>query len=563
MDGISSAQNTRLTIWIPSGRLILLPCNVNYDKYQDIASNINEMDIETLTKSNLVDKTELGVVTIWYNAIGETIHIGQVLPVHLPITSPGEIDFELSLSSHSIIKREGKSTLELPLVYAMEIGSSLDILHRNSMTTVTCRTFKSNKAGMFKRKPTPDTPFSLKDEMQSNQFSLIQYVQPIVVWKFAIPDEYNKIIANSKIESIAKTACSELRNIEEFQTSPCLDMSINIVRIKSSGIYFRQLSVGLFLSSSPLNLLMDPTITTVGGNASLSYLHAALKHRLDVKLTNGLIENPVLKNPRTKTLKTTVEVTCPTGMQLRKQIPSLAPLSLEHTHKATSTGAIYLSKNDSAYILRHLPLSCESCPAGYAPRTPYSFLRCVPCPKGFFRGSTGWPASSGCLSCPLGFTTLQESSKSPDECIIDGGTLTNYLVGFAAWAYRNFLELVIAGHEASLSYTKRVLLYVGEEASEQGVKPVHWINRIKPAALAFGVLYVIVLLFLLALFVYRVLLIVRFKQMHSKHLHLLRKGVVIGNLNAQEDAKDLLRQDFAEKRDISDLNRPKLSELLE
>ncbi|VDK38160.1 unnamed protein product [Taenia asiatica] len=450
------AKGSRFTVWLPSGRLIHLPCNLNGQKFTQLSTRTSNASSNDLVKPQLLNNVELGVVTIWYNNIGRIIHVGGILPIHLPMLAPGEKDYELSRAASAYEGQNARTTLELPKAYAIYLGSSLDTLHRKTMTTVTCRTYRSQGAGLLKSELLEEKPFSMKEELIHNQYSLMHYVQPLVIWKYVIPEH-------------------------------------PLVKGYLVSDWWRD-------------------------EAEVFY------------------------------------IICPTGTQLKHPPTPLPPISFTYPMNISlqSVDGSLISPTESAYALATVSLSCEACPSGQAPRTPYSFAPCTPCPRGLYRGDTGWPSTSGCLHCPAGFTTLREGSTSPDDCVIDGGALTRAIVGFAVWAYHNFMELIVAAHEASMSYTKRAKLYLGEE-SKMGIaeESVHWINRIKPAALAVGIFYSLLVLLLLALAVYRLLLIYHFKRTHSKHIYLLRKSIVIGQLNSQDDAKDLLRKDFA---GVSEIN---------
>ncbi|KAH9280962.1 hypothetical protein ECG_06806 [Echinococcus granulosus] len=318
------------------------------------------------------------------------IHVGGILPIHLPMIAPGEMDYELSRTASTYETQSARTTLELPKAYAIDLGSSLDTLHRKAMTTVTCRTYRSQRAGLLKSELLEEEPFSMKEELIYNQYSLMHYVQPLVLWKYVIPE------------------------------------------------------------------------------------HPLIKEHFDSDWWRAEAE-------------VFCHIICPTGTQLKHPPPPLLPISFNYPMNTSlqSVDKSLISPAESAYVLATVSLSCEACPPGHAPRTPYSFAPCTPCPRGLYRGDTGWPSASGCLHCPAGFTTLREGSTSRDDCVIDGGMLTRAIVGFAVWAYHNFMELIVAAHEASMSYTKRARLYLSEESkADMSKESVHWINRIKPAALA-------------------------------------------------------------------------------
>ncbi|EUB62772.1 hypothetical protein EGR_02213 [Echinococcus granulosus] len=451
------AKGSRFTVWLPCGRLIHLPCNLNGHKFIQLSTRVSNVSSSDLVKAELLNNVELGVATVWYNNIGRVIHVGGILPIHLPMIAPGEMDYELSRTASTYETQSARTTLELPKAYAIDLGSSLDTLHRKAMTTVTCRTYRSQRAGLLKSELLEEEPFSMKEELIYNQYSLMHYVQPLVLWKYVIPE------------------------------------------------------------------------------------HPLIKEHFDSDWWRAEAE-------------VFCHIICPTGTQLKHPPPPLLPISFNYPMNTSlqSVDKSLISPAESAYVLATVSLSCEACPPGHAPRTPYSFAPCTPCPRGLYRGDTGWPSASGCLHCPAGFTTLREGSTSRDDCVIDGGMLTRAIVGFAVWAYHNFMELIVAAHEASMSYTKRARLYLSEESkADMSKESVHWINRIKPAALAVGIFYSLLVLLLVALALYRLLLIYRFKRTHSKHMHLLRKSIVIGQLNSQDDTKDLLRKDFAKEELIS------------
>ncbi|KAM7542810.1 hypothetical protein Aperf_G00000008139 [Anoplocephala perfoliata] len=201
-----------------------------------------------------------------------------------------------------------------------------------------------------------------------------------------------------------------------------------------------------------------------------------------------------------------------------------------------------------------MALTCEPCPAGYASKSPYGYGRCQPCPKGYYRGETGWPSTAGCLACPDGYSTLQEGSTSAENCFIDGGSLTRGLMSSAAWVYNNFMELIVASYEVSETYDRRAKIHMSpEKRKEEDARTVLWINRIHPAALALAVIYFLIILIFSNLCCYRVCLIYRYKKMHSKRLYLLRKSIIIGQLNVIDDVKDFMRKDYVRTKEDTPL----------
>ncbi|VDM25731.1 unnamed protein product [Hydatigera taeniaeformis] len=461
------------------------------------------------------------------------------------------MDYELSRAS-TYENKGARTTLELPKAYSIDLGSSLDTLYRKTMTTVTCRTYRSQGAGLLKSAPLEERPFSMKEELVYNQYSLMHYVQPLVIWKYIIPERHQlkELLIPDWWRNEAELFCRELRHVRDFQVSPCATVSVNQITTSTPSQHKTLLSLAINLSSNPVNILLNPTRTNLEANVTLSYIHAVTKNMLDRHFIKAVSRELAFHNISMRiqfSIPTFTEVICPTGTQLKYPPNPLPQIVFNYPMNISvqSVDESPISPSESAYALSAVSLSCEACPSGRAPRTPYSFAPCSPCPRGLYRGDTGWPSASGCLHCPAGFTTLREGSTSPEDCVIDGGALTRAILGFAVWAYHNFMELIVAAHEASMSYTKRANLYLSEESKvNMAEESIHWINRIKPAALAVGIFYSLFVLLLLALALYRLQLIYHFKRTHSKHIYLLRKSIIIGQLNSQDDAKDLLRKDF-------------------
>lgn len=551
-------KRSKFTVWLPSGRLIQLPCNLNGETFRNLTTRARSLaQSSTILTTNLVDNEPLRAVTMWHNSMGSVIHIGETLPIHLPMLAPGEMDYELTRVAST---KKTESTLELPKAYSVELGSSLNILRRETMTTITCKTYKSKKAGLYPSDLPPEQPFTLKDQLIYNQFSLMHYVQPLVIWKYVLPDDadFKNAFPAEWWRSQAAMFCRRMRNIREYRTSPCLGASVNNLRVANSKSHITQLRLTINLSSGPINLLASPKESNRENALQLSYLHAAAKHLFDsqllVSLTQGL-SAAGLTDKSGISVTTSVDIICPSGTHLKHPPIPLPPITLESippppSDNATNTSttpikAKPLNTKSSAHKLIGVSMSCNACPPGQAPRTPYSFGPCIPCPRGYFRGSTGWPAASGCLACPEGFTTRQEGSTMLDDCVIDGGMFTQTIVSFAFFIYRNFVELIVAMHENSPSYTKRVRMYLSEEAKDEMIQPsVPWLYRIDPWALSMGIVFLVILITMLAFTMYRLLLVYRFKQIHKKHLYLLRKSVIVGQLNSQDEMKDLLRQDY-------------------
>uniref|UniRef100_A0A5K3FNR3 Ephrin_rec_like domain-containing protein n=1 Tax=Mesocestoides corti TaxID=53468 RepID=A0A5K3FNR3_MESCO len=556
--GVEFPKESQLVIWLPSGRLVQLPCNIDGKKFTHLSTNALNTSAIEIIKAKLLAVVELEAVTIWFNTIGQVIHVGAVLPIHLPMTAPGEIEHELSRTASVYEHQTARPTLEIPQAYAVEVGSSLAVLHQRTMTTVTCRTYKPKNAGLLRSDPPTTKQFSLKEEIIYNQYSLLHYTQPHVTWKYVIPEEFENVLTPNRHIPLdwwrneAETFCKGLRNVKEYQTSPCVSVSLNRIPTRAPTRHTSILTLTISLSTNPMNLLSNPTTRSKGGNITLAYIHASMKHMLDVRLVNRVatvLTQQGEAKPYTILIDTSVEVICPPGTHLKYPPIPLIPIKVNFgpdTRELRDTKPIVITANDSAYSLVGFSTSCDACPPGHAPRAPYSFSPCAPCPRGFFRGQTGWPASAGCVACPAGFTTVSEGSTSVEDCVVDGGTLTRTFLGLSVWAYQNLMDLFIASHEFSSSYTKRSKFRLGEKGEpEVSETPVHWTNRIKTTALAFGVSYSVIWLILLTLAVYRLILICHFKRVHEKHVYLLRKGIIIGQLNAQDDARDLLRQDFA------------------
>ncbi|KAM7541924.1 hypothetical protein Aperf_G00000010063 [Anoplocephala perfoliata] len=232
-------KRSQFTVWLPSGRLIQLPCNLDRQKFASLSVNPMHNNITHLLKPQLLDDAELGVTTVWYNAVGNILHVGEIIPLDLPMLAPGELDYAFSRTASAQSLRKSALTLELPNTYRSELGSSTDILNRLTMTTITCKTFKSQTAGFFDTADLPQPrPFSMEDEIIYNQFALVHYAQPRLIWSYIIPDGNSSISNLWKAET--NSFCLELRNIREYQLSPCLSIAMTDVYL-----YIYDLSMGM------------------------------------------------------------------------------------------------------------------------------------------------------------------------------------------------------------------------------------------------------------------------------------------------------------------------------
>ncbi|VUZ54800.1 unnamed protein product [Hymenolepis diminuta] len=425
------------------------------------------------------------------------------------------------------------------------LGNSLNLLSQRTMSTITCKTFKSQTTGFFGTDNLPKSrPLSMDEELIYNQFSLVHYIQPLIIWTYTIPN------ANSSISEVWKNEadafCKKLRSIDEYQLSPCLSVSVNQVPIEYSTAMQTNLTVTISLCNNALNLLSNPGKINTTSQITLSYLHAVTKSELDFRLLKTLYNNGSFAM-----IHTSVGVICPTGTQIKYPRIKL-PFITTDDYVIKNGSSKPILEQESAYELISLPLSCRACPPGYVPKSPYGYGQCQPCPRGYYRGETGWPSTAGCLVCPDGYTTLQDGSTSPQDCVIDGGLLARVIMNSAAWIYHNFMELIIASYETSETYKRRSSIHISsEQEKEENSEAVFLFNRIHPGALVLAVFYFLIIALCCSLCCYRICLIYRYRMMHSRQLHLLRKSIVIGQLNALDDVKDFLRQDFSREENKS------------
>ncbi|VDO03187.1 unnamed protein product [Rodentolepis nana] len=528
------SQRAQFTVWVPRGRLIQLPCNVDSKKYAELNGHPFETNITDLLKPKILKNPDFRMTTIWYSTVGNVIHIGEFIPLHLHLLVPGEIDYSDPRNSEKTSSHSGVSKTNAP-----RFNNILNMLNQQTMSTITCKTFKSQVAGFFVTANLPKPrPLSMNEELIYNQFSLVYYIQPVIIWTYVIPKGNSTISEIWKKETYA--FCKNLRSISEYQLSPCLSVSINQVPIEYSAASQTNLTVIIRLSNNALNLLSNPGKIRTTSPITLPFLHAVTKSELDFRLLRTLYINGSFA-----LIHSSVEVICPTGTQIKRP-PFQLPFLTTDDYVIKNGSSKSILEQESAYQLLNLPLTCKACPLGYVPKSPYGYGECQPCPRGYFRGETGWPSPAGCLACPDGYTTLLEGSTSLKDCVIDGGLFARVIVNTAAWIYQNCMELIIASYETSKTYKRRSSIHITtEEENEENTEAMFWFNRVHPGALIFAVLYFLVIIFCWSLCCYRICLIFRYKQMHSRQRHLLRKSIVIGQLNALDDVKDFLRQDFS------------------
>ncbi|VDL98643.1 unnamed protein product [Schistocephalus solidus] len=557
---------SKFSAWIPNGQLVQIPCNLDEEKYKSLIGKQGSLTPFQILGANLLRPLSSDVTTVWYNALGRIIHVGSALPLRLPPVMPGEVELE-ALQVNIESKPGMKNTLYLPPHRYSDTGSSLDILRRYSMTTVTCQTFRSSTSGIVwgsEEEEEKDTDFSEKHVIHRSQFILTEYAQPIIQWRYALPRQYlnetekKRYLPPSWWEDVARNFCRSLQNVHEFRFTPCIHVEVVKLpyHLKYSDSYY-ELLVTIRLGTTPFHVLLSPTATSFD---SLAAVHAASKHLLDELLRHELdsklrTQGMQVKDKTKITFLTAVRFLCPPGSYVRNSGPPLKPIfhlfqmkkAFEDIYDNTSE-LIGMPPTASAILLQQMPPVCVACPPGQAPLTAYSFDRCRPCARAFYRGITGWPASGGCLPCPDGFTTGREGSLSPDDCKLNGGTYTQALAGFATWAYDNFAALVVAYHEASSSYRSHVAYFLGESETQESAAEslTSWINCISPKALAAGIASCLLLLFLLSLFVYRLSLLVRFLRAHHKYVRLLRRVIYFGHLNLQDDVRNILRMEYVE-----------------
>ncbi|CAL8087697.1 unnamed protein product [Calicophoron daubneyi] len=448
-------------------------------------------------------------VAMWYNEIGEMIHVGKTLLVYVPPFEPSE------LSLYAI-----RSTKRLRLGFRHVFLGTYQSLRLSKVGSVVCKLLQTSSLDgrtdfwVYTKNRTTQV-------LQENKYKFEVYAQPRLIWSYAwLPTltvaKSNKVINMGFLSETIRKWCSDacVDIIERRLPVKSFDHTDNRERDDTVG-YYTEINIVLDLTRKPLHLFGDPN------NGQLSYMHAQLKNSLDETILRSIGQH----FRRTKlTLSVTVATRllslCPPGSSTLKPIPLLKYLHWHGTLNSPYKSRPF--KLSSAYALTDWPITCVPCPEGHAPRLAYSFDGCHLCPRGSYLGQSNWPSSGGCLPCPPGLSTDRTGATSIDECLLNGGAVVRWGLGYLlkTWLALQQTIVGIPGREiqtrAGESRTNSAWGWLG------GLGWKIWIG--------FG-LYLSTTACLIALALYRLHLYWKLRSIYARRFRILLKAAVIGQIN--------------------------------
>lgn len=506
------------TLWIPSGKILYLPCWLK---------QIQEGNINDWLEGNrqLKERSLPNTITVWFNRGGEVIHVGEVLTIYLPLTGVSEVPVV-----QNALKNEGIPGVEMNLEpkYSETLAGIKQLLFIHEMEIVTCAAVRStpiigveNKWAFFQRDSTI---------VKQAQFAFHVYTPPIIVWSYALEALSKDLVTEKNLTQTLtniKHWCKSKVNIAEYKLSPCQDIVVQVMPLTSlkkptdslpvelPKSKFTEISILIELSHEPIFFFLSPA------GSLFNYIHATLKAEMDELIKRSVIKDSLF----TREIATRIRVVCPPGSQTYQPPPlfkSITPSEYDES----------LFKNSSAYPLTKWSLVCHPCPPGHAPQTPYAFNGCHLCPKGYYSGETNYPSSGGCLQCPIGFTTDNIGAKSVRECHVDGGAISRLIIGIFINLWKEFEQFLI--DNSRKEFTTRA----GEQIQEN-----YWVlkKKIGLSVWIFLSLYILTALWLSSIAVYRMHLYIKLRRMYQAQLRLLLKSALVGQINVVLRTKQQIR----------------------
>ncbi|KAG5444206.1 hypothetical protein CSKR_114217 [Clonorchis sinensis] len=514
---------THHTVWLPAGKLVSLPCKLRQPQKRESAEwwVRENQELDTNFTSNSI--------AAWYDRLGNLLHVGEILLIHVP---PFEAS-ELSVTQYAARPTPPtEKPMSLMPEYRSWIGGTHQILKVKHMDSVTCSELQTSTVIGYRD---PWKVIERKSRIGRQVFFTFKiYVQPVIIWNYAVPPEIefeNRSVLLKPVtdwcykqRSVKKRVARACSGVYEHRR-PFVKLSglkERMPLVQSTALGYTELGVQIELSVSPLSLLANPT------NGELSYLHAHLKYSLDMYLLEDLENQLNLEDPLEWTIVATrLSVICPPGTFTFTTKPVLRGLNFQSLLNSSF-------KDSSAEALLPYKLICHPCPDGTASRAPYTYDDgCYKCPRGYYRGSTGWPSSAGCLRCPEGFTTDTVGATSIGECKLNAGAITRWILSQLLQMWFS-LEQIIAGKSGPETPT-RALPYDQQSAWA-------WLGRLDRSVWICGGVYCLVVMWLTGMAVYRLHLYFRLQSIFKKQYRLLLKAVLIGQINLVSHIKQRAKQ---------------------
>ncbi|TPP66770.1 Endonuclease-reverse transcriptase [Fasciola gigantica] len=519
------------TIWLPAGKRLRVPCKLK-----------NTEKVETPywwahLNADLRWNSTVNSVTVWYDRLGKMVHVGEVLFVHVPWFEASEL--AVTQYAPRETRPDEKRMNHMP-EFRSWIGGTNQLLAINHLDTITCQQLQATTVYGMQEKW--DFLKRRTQVISQTYFTFRIYVQPILIWSYAIPAEFEFANRSVLLKPVTEW-CSAQRSIAHHRADVCIEVfeqrrpstrqnkpNERLPMIQPTDLAYLELGLTIDITNQPLSMLADP------GNGQLSYIHAQYKDSLDSYILREVTEEanrqevdlPVI-------IATRLRAICPPGGHTFTPVPVLHSLQPKRTVSNNTKENNTINKiSGSATVLVSWPIMCSPCRDGQAPRTGYAFDGCHYCPRGFYLGSTGWPSSAGCLPCPKGFTTNHVGASSIDECVLDAGAVTRWALGYLVNLWYA-LQKIMVGTPGPDTQTRAL--------GRHQQSPWAWLGKTHKAMWIWGGLYVLVVTTLTALAVYRLHLYAKLHRIFRKQYRLLLKAALIGQINLVSHIKQRSRKD--------------------
>ncbi|TGZ63887.1 hypothetical protein CRM22_006667 [Opisthorchis felineus] len=511
------------TVWLPAGKQISLPCKLRAlkkHKSPELWVEQNE-ELEVNFSANSI--------AAWYDRLGRLIHVGEVLLVHVAKFEASEISV-----TQYVLRETPPTAKQMSLIPEFRgwIGGANQLLQVNHIDSVTCIELQTSTVVGFRK---PWQALQRKSRVgREIVFTFKIYVQPIIVWQYAVPSWI--LMENASVmPRLVEEWCQDQRPYgrqfhqtcegiyQGFKTFP--QQTRFGASNSSSTMPFLEIGVGINLSARLLHVLADPTTKELG------YLHARLQHSLNMYILEGLedyIQDEDLAQKLVLAART--QYLCPPGSFTLRRKPEVINLTFDKLMNRTL-------ETSSASVLIDDKLLCYPCPDGKA-TTAYTFNEeCSTCPRGYYRGETGWPSSAGCLRCPEGFTTDGVGEESIADCQLNAGALTRSILHYVLHLLFT-LEKIIAGETGPDTQTRSLAL---EQRSAWA-----WLGRIRKKFWIYCAIYCLLSSYLAAKAIHRLHVYLRLKALIKKQCGLLLKATMIGQINLVSHIKQRMKQAIKE-----------------
>ncbi|KAA0195466.1 Endonuclease-reverse transcriptase [Fasciolopsis buskii] len=529
------------TIWLPAGKRLRVPCklkNTEADEKPYWWAHLN---------ADLRWNSTVNSATAWYDRLGRMVHAGEVLLVQIPWFEASE----LAVTQYAPRQTSPNEKINLIPKFRSWIGGTNHLLTINHLDTITCRQLQTTTVYGMR----DDWDFFKRETRVIGQtyFTFRIYVQPILIWNYAIPAEF-EFVNRSVLLKPVEEWCAAQRSIAHHIADVCMEVyeqrrpntrqikhDERLPMIQPGDVGYVELGVTIDITNQPLSMLANPS------NGQLSYIHAQYKDNLDAYILREVreeankqeIDMPVI-------IATRLQAICPPGSHPFTPVPVLHNLQPKVTTGNGQNENNTASKiSGSAAALVDWPIICHPCPDGQAPRIGYAFDNCHYCPRGSYLGSTGWPSSAGCLPCPKGFTTNHVGSSSIDDCVLEAGAVTRWGLGYLVNLWYALQKIIVGTPRAE---TRTRALGRHQQSSWA------WLGKTHKAVWIWGGLYVLVVTVLIALALYRLHLYVKLHRIFRKQYRLLLKAALIGQINLVSRIKQRSKQDTRTMNQDDDLD---------